>query len=511
MAPPAETVDESPFAAFEDLGDYSDPPPAPAAPAPADPPGPAFPPAPGPGVDAFLDFTDEPAPGPPDRPDVPADPAPELLVPDPPDDPGAPDAGADMIWEADPGPSEPATAAAAPPTIRPSTRRPPAGGKRRGLVFALVAGLAVAAVGVGTAVVVLSGPDAPGPAGGDPNAWYVTASGDSPNPARTLTTLRGVFEQVKSGETIVLLDDRITDPPATLNGLRSRTDRLTGVTVRPGTPGGTVTWAPDLSRTKVTQQGVLELVNVADCRVSGLVIDCGGAMPVGVGLGFACPGTVVENVTVRNPKTAGFVLYCVSGEPDRPARIADCECVAGDKIEAGVLVNGTQSSVRHVEIDGVRLHGPGDAGVAVRGGATGVDVRDCRVTGFAAGVAVSDVPTQSQAEYDLSVRRNTFAQLDVGVRIEGKLAPPKRTVTLTRNYFDRTKEIVPGKGQPPGLKPSGNARNPASGDGKLSPKAIVADGPSAEFGANEEVTGARVCYPVAVSPTRQRGIRSDPR
>ena len=351
------------------------------------------------------------------------------------------------------------------------------------MIFALVGGLAAIAIaGGGAAMVLLSGSGTP-TVTGDPKTWYVTRAGDSPNPARTLKTLRGVFEQVKSGETIIILDDRITDLPATLDGRRSGPDPLTGVTIRPANPDGTVTWTPNLSDQRVPQQSVLELVNVADCRVSGLVIDCGGVMPAGVGLGYACPDTVVENVTVRNPKTTGFVLYHVSGKPERPARIANCRCVAGAKIEAGVLIAGSQAASQHIDIEGVDLQGPGEAGIAVRGPVADVEVYNGRVTDFATGVAVSDLPAGGQFEFDLTVQRNTFAQLTTGVILDGKLASPKQRFSLTRNFFDQTKEIVPEKTQPVGLKPSGNARTKASGDGQFSPKAIVADGPSAEFGA----------------------------
>lgn len=373
----------------------------------------------------------------------------------------------DEFWgsvavEATEQPAEASTVADVP---RPRPATASRGPNRRVLLIAVLAGVGVLALSAGAAVLLLSGGSAPPPV--DPalaNVWYLTKSGTSPNPARTLTTLRGVIEQLKSGERIIILDDQITDPPVTLSGRRGGAT-LHDITIEAGNASKSVLWTPQLSGT-IRQNSVFEVIGVESCTISNLTIDCGDRMAVGLGVGMACPGTRFENITIKNPTKIGVAGYMVKGETGRPLVFQNIICSANEKLESAIALDGVRVPCHDVVIDNARLQGPGENGIVLRGGMVNVEVRNARVFDFTNGVALASFPPSAN-EYKLTIDNNTFFQTSNGLHIDGELKSPKWTVNLTDNYFGKTKEIVGSKAAQPRVLGKNNARDKTSADGKL--------------------------------------------
>ncbi|MCZ2341359.1 MAG: hypothetical protein LC104_06125, partial [Bacteroidales bacterium] len=355
----------------------------------------------------------------------------------------------------------PTTTDAPRPHAPPTTRKP----NRRLVLIAALVGLGVAVVSAGAAAVFfMKGTPPPVVDPALANVWYITKSGTSPNPARTLTSLRGVFEQLKPGERIIILDDQITDPPVTLSGRRGGTP-LHDITIEAGNASHSVLWTPQISGT-IRQNGVLEVIGVESSTISNLVIDCGDTMPSGLGVGMSCPGTTFQNITIRNPKKYAIGGYLLKGERGRPVQFQNITCSSNAKVDAGISLDGTRSSCQDIAFDQIQLQGPGEFGMLLRGSMVNLEIRNSRFFNWTQGISLAAFPPPAN-DYSVTITNNTFFQMTGGLHVEGEIKSPKWSVTLSNNYFGRTKEIVGAKAAQPRVIGKNNARDKASTDGKL--------------------------------------------
>lgn len=347
------------------------------------------------------------------------------------------------------------------PQAAPASRGP----NRRVLLFAVLIGLGITVVSAGAAAVLfMGGPSQPVVDPELANVWYITKSGQSPNPAHTLTSLRGVFEQLKPGERIIILDDQITDPPVTLSGRRGNTT-LHDITIEAGNAAKSVLWTPQISGT-IRQSSVLEVLGVESSTISNLVIDCGDTMPAGLGVGLSCPGTTFSNITIKNPKKYAVGCYVLKGERNRPVQFQNIVVSSNEKLEAAISLDGSRSSCQDIVIDQARLQGPGEHGILIRGSITDLEIRNSRLFHFTQGITLAAFPPPAN-DYRLTITHNTFFQMTGGLHIEGEMKSTKWSVALSNNYFGRTKEIVGAKTAQPRVTGKNNARDKASTDGKL--------------------------------------------
>ncbi len=348
---------------------------------------------------------------------------------------------------------------------RRTARRDPAAprGNRRTVLFAVLGGvglLAAFAAGlVATYLIVVRKPTADPRPPDEAQTWYVSAKGAGPNPNHTLRSLAGALDRAGSGDVILILDDRIDDQAPVR--VSSRAGVKKGVRVEAGNAARSVTWSP---RASVGARAVLDVSDVEDFSVSGLVLEVGGAFDYGVVVGRGCPGLSVENVTVLAPKAAGFRLQSAAGEPDRPIRMDRCRvATAGQNDAVAIQFAG---GVRSVRIENCPLEGPGKAAFRVDGSVTDAVVRNNRVFNFDVGVLVTG-NEPADAPFDLTVANNTFHTLKTGVKIEHPLGPAK-TLTLARNYFANTPELATtSAGDVPGFHPAENGRDPATKEGNV--------------------------------------------
>ena len=341
-------------------------------------------------------------------------------------------------------------------------------GANRTVLYAVVGAVAVLGIVVGGAVgyfAFFRGKQPPVTAPGEPKTWYVSRT-PGPDPDRTLATLRGAFDQAGPDDRIVILDDRLDEPPVALTDAGGKKK---GVKIEAGNLARSVAWAP-----RGTRPAALEIGAVENLRVSGLVLELGGQLDTGVAIVRGAPGMVIENVTVRGPKGTGFRLVGCAGDTGRgrALQVVRCRVAAEEKIDAAVLLT---DGARDVVIAGNRLEGPGGTAIRVVGAVQDVEVRNNRVFKFETGVQVLATPRLTpEAPFSLTVANNTFHTLTAaGLSTDTPLGGKQQLLALTKNYFAATKQIATSTAPAvPGLKASENARDPATKEGKVLTKSV---------------------------------------
>jgi hypothetical protein len=310
----------------------------------------------------------------------------------------------------------------------------------------------------------------------EPRTWYVARAGGGPHPDQAVSTLLAAVQKAGPGDTIAIIDDQIDDPPLRLDAARMR---LKDLTIEAGNDQKSVRWTPAGAGAAAA---ALEVVGVDGLRVRGLVIDAPGRFEYGVSVSGHVPGLVVEDVTVRGPRVAGFRLANVTGEADRPALLARVRVSAAAPLDAGVLFAGdVRQTTRHAHLAGGRVDGPARAGVRVEGSAADVEVRHTRVYNVDAGVVLAGLASPT-TPLTVKVVGNTFHTVrDAGVRVDVRLPTDlPHEIVVAQNYFARTTalaKVPPLTAPPPGLKADTNARDEQSKEGTLPLQAEVVAGP----------------------------------
>lgn len=357
-----------------------------------------------------------------------------------------------------------------PQTARPFEAPPP--GRRKLLLWGAAATVVLVGAGAGLAVFLTRG--TPVNATG-PKHWYVTKSGTSPDPERTLTTLRGAVEQVGPDEVIVLLDDQIEDAPLQISTRLNKS--LRNIRIEAGNAAKSVTWIPKVTPGGSPRNAVLEVQDVEGFKISGLVIEPGDGALSGIAVSGGSSGTEIDNITVRNARHSGFRFINLLTDPARPVVLTNFRSIAKTVTDpsnyAGVAVQGPErASSRALVVQNGILVGTAGTGLRVQG-TVDVEFRNNRLEGFDTGVQWngrgSDVP------FSLTIANNTFHSIaKFGVQLDSQLANSKQTLTVTRNLFCRVSGDllqIPGGN----VTASDNARDKTSPDSRLNPKAVVVD------------------------------------
>ena len=351
-------------------------------------------------------------------------------------------------------------------TAKPAGERPP---RSKKLVRTLGAAgiLAVASVAVGLLYAVFA-PGKPDRAqGSHGGVWYVKKAGGGPDAARTMTTLAGAIDRAGRDDTVVILDAEIDDPPLRLSDAGKGAKR--GLKLQPGPGVGVTRWTPRYAGK--ANGPALDLSYCEGFSVRDLVIDLRGVGEAGVAVSFNSPGLTVENVTVLNPRVAGFRLQQLNADAARPATLRGCRVATVGRYEAGVVL---LSGASFTHVVGNRFEGPAAAGVDIQGQAVEVEVRNNRVWKCDAGVSLTG-KLASDRPFDVRVTQNTvFAAATAGVLCELPLTGPRQELKIERNYFGAAKVVLAGlPSRPPGLRTAGNARDALSPEGPVSTDAGV--------------------------------------
>ena len=303
----------------------------------------------------------------------------------------------------------------------------------------------------------------------DSRKVYVTASGNSPDPATTRKTIREAIATARSGDVIVLLDAQYESPPLRLDG-KSGTKN---VRIESG-QASPVIWTVKHDGNQPAQ-AALEIIGVEDCTVDGVIFELNGKAHAGLVASGNCAGVTFRNITVKNPKTMGFRVNNAIGEAGRPLRISKCRVLGVTPFDSGVNIYANAISTNQfVQVLDCRLEGPGKDAIQIDGGAAGIELRNNRIHGFENGLHITGTIA---AEKPLGVKfeRNTLHSIGVnGVALDGPLVGTHELV-VARNYFVGTPALLKAINAS-GIKASDNARDPASNESPISMGAIQVEG-----------------------------------
>ena len=303
---------------------------------------------------------------------------------------------------------------------------------------------------------------------------YVTASGQSPDPTLTRKTLREAIGSARSGDTIILLDAQYESPALRLSG--DSKNPIKNVRIESG-HAGPVTWTfkNDPNVKGLSNQAALELINVEDATVEGIVFELGGAAHAGLYAAGNCPGLTCRNVTVHNPKTSGFRINNLTADAARPMRIVKTRVYSAAAYEAGVSIHASPNlSNQFVQILDSRFEGPAKDAFEIEGAASGIEIRNNRVLGFDNGLHIVGTLTPEKA-LGVKLERNTFQSLGgTGIALDGPLAGTQ-LIAVERNYFAGVPAMLRAANAT-GIRASENARDAVAKEGTVSLGAVQADG-----------------------------------
>jgi hypothetical protein len=325
-----------------------------------------------------------------------------------------------------------------PTDVKTGSRSGPKSGRPRGGArpFPLVLVLAIA----GGAIIVLvtafaahkyGFPDRSKPStpqgGGEPRTLIVTRTPSGPNQYPSVQKAANDFH---AGDRIVIQDNEWEEM-----AVLSRNKGL----VLTAAEGKRVVWRPPAGK---GVPYVLSLYGTEGARVSGITFQADGRAEHAVRLAGNCAGAVLEDVELLDATVAPLAVHDCTGERDRPVVIRKGRLAnpGGKEARAGVLFTAEPrpgAGSQYIQVVNCVVEGPYREGAfQFEGGATGVEIRHCRV--WKAGTGVQFRRPRPETNWRVDVVGNTFHSLSrAGVRIED--APlMKRSeiqITVSQNYF----------------------------------------------------------------------------
>jgi len=303
----------------------------------------------------------------------------------------------------------------------------------------------------------------------DAKTWYVSKSPRGTDPNRTLTTLAGAIDQAKVDDVILIMDERLDEPPIRISDAGKNAKR--GLNIKPGPGLSTVYWAPKYGNAKGGP--AFEAVYIESFTLSGITFELGGIGDCAVSVGFNSPGLTLENLVVRNPRKDGIRLMQLKADPSRPARILGCRIVAGSPCESGIAISAGNHSIAIVNN---RFEGPGAVAVRIDGTAQDCEVRNNRMRDFETGVRLTG-RLSTETPYSLTVSQNTIhGAANAGFISDHALGGSKHQVQLMRNLLVEVNQIVGGNdAKHPGLRTADNAHDPKSKEGIFNSRSVRLD------------------------------------
>ena len=272
------------------------------------------------------------------------------------------------------------------------------------------------------------------PIGGTTPGHRLVVSRAAAGAENAFPTLTQALKHAAPGDTIVIAEERLQEPPIKLDKARVK-----DLTIESGLPGGR---AAVIECASPGGPVLFDLAGVENVRVRNLEFDGKGMAEVGVGIIGNCPGVTFENVTVRGVKVAGFRLQGAVGEPNRPVTLDRVRVILSPTTDAGIVLTARGGvECRRVAICHGRIEGPGKAGIKFDGPAGEIEVSGNRLFNLDDAFVFGRVPHNRAVGVELT--QNTISDVKVGLLFEPPLNPGgKFDLTVTRNYFARTGMIA---------------------------------------------------------------------
>jgi eukaryotic-like serine/threonine-protein kinase len=350
------------------------------------------------------------------------------------------------------------------PTTRPSRTGARPGVRRRTLLIAAALALLAAVIALYFAFFRGKKEPDPTPAPSGPRRIVVSKAGGE----HTVATLREALTKATPGDTIVIAEPKLTEPSLRIDRTRHR-----DLTIESATPDG----KPAVVEATGTPAAMLDIASVEGFRLRNVEFDGGGRAEVGIQVSGLSPGTMLEGVTVRNVKAAGFKVLNAAGETGHPILIDRGRVVLTTATQTGVLLTAANADTRRVTIHNVRVEGAGTGiGLRIDGASSDLELTENRFYHLAAAVSFAKPPTNKIVKAHFTA--NTVFASQVGLLFD--LAPPapppappeppmgKFELSVERNYFAKTAQIATsGIGPVAGVTVADNAHGPETAQGNF--------------------------------------------
>jgi hypothetical protein len=370
-----------------------------------------------------------------------------------------PPPAANGVWESlDQQDSRPVSPVAAQPSPAPGPRA--ANGKPSPVLMLLVASGVLLLLIVGCVAVYFlffykPANPAPAPAPPPPRRLLVSKAGGE----GTFPSLAHALRDAKPGETILLMEGKLTEPPL-------RIDNKKDIMIESGLPGGAAaTFVPS-----GPGHAAIDLVNVENFVIRNVIIDAAKKADVAVLVSGTCPGVTLDRVTVRGFKKRGFHLSNVAGEAGRPITLDQFGVEGAANADAGVAVSAAfPLETRKVEIQNGRVLGPVKAGVCFEGALADVSVTGNRIYKTEAAFRFPGVPADKLLK--ATIGNNTVYDVKVGLDFLPAELKGGLQVLVVRNYFGKTTALTTPAPAPPTPPPPpvDGVTSADNGHDKLSP------------------------------------------
>ncbi|QEG27371.1 Serine/threonine-protein kinase PrkC [Gemmata obscuriglobus] len=341
------------------------------------------------------------------------------------------------------------------------TRTPPpsrrgGGGVVKAVVLLVAAVLVVAAAGAGAYFAFFAGKTAStAPSPPPPTSRRVIVSkGGGEN---AVGSLREAIAKVGPGDTIVITEPRLSEPTIRLDKHKHK-----DVTIESGLPDGRLAVIEPLAKGGL----MFDTGGAEGLRLRNLEFDGKGQAEIGVQLSGNAPGTLLDNVTVRNVVKTGVHLWNVAGDRDRPVVLDRLRVALPATGETGLLSLATGGlDNKFVTVRNCRFEGPGRSGVLFDGPAIDFEVSNCRFYHLtAAGVSLARPGGRPMR---CTFTNNTFYQMPIGFHFDGPANElgTGHTYKIALNYFAKTDELLKAPAAVPGLAAANNLCDPSCGPG----------------------------------------------
>lgn len=287
----------------------------------------------------------------------------------------------------------------------------------------------------------------------------------------TFPTLRAALTRVGPGDTIVITEAKLTEP-----GLKLDKRQHKDLTIESANPD-----RPVIIEAMDKLMGVMfDATDIEGLHLKNVEFDGKGTASIGIQLSGNCPGAMIENVSVKNVRTAAFQLKNAAGDANRPIVLdrVRAQSIAGDGIS---LTAANNVDNKRIVIRNSRFEGQKDKegiGIRVDGPAIDLEIRGNRFFNLSSAVWVGRPPKDKAIKAKMVA--NTVYQANAGLFLEMTPPPPipneppqpagQLELAILNNYFGKTSEIgkVNGINEPvAGITATDNAFGPDCNPGNL--------------------------------------------
>jgi hypothetical protein len=294
--------------------------------------------------------------------------------------------------------------------------------------------------------------------------WVVSQSPvEGVDPALVKKTLTDAIAAALPGDVIAIADPRLEMIPVRLSGEAKKNIRIESA--NPGQPAVLV-MKPEIN---TRQLCLIEIASARGVVLAGLTLEIEGRLDFGIGLVGKCPDVKLENVHVKNPKTAGIRLQNLAGDPEQPVLLHQVRVSSAKPIDSAIwfFSNSTQVPNAHIRIDRSRLEGPAKFGFRLDGLVQATTISQTKIHNVEVGVQMGQGFT-ADLDYTLSLDRCTFhANKASAIQLVSGLKGIKQEISLTGCYFAKSGEIAKAADPSKPLKLGKNARDAATREGNL--------------------------------------------